>query len=119
MRTPLLLLLMVACGRPEPTSEESRAPGSAPLIGTKAQSVEATIENGLPYDGCSYPVTIDGVEYAPSAKSRAAVIAFVEGSGRTAARVEFKPTGGFAEVTCGWNATRSLPEIDISSIAPK
>jgi hypothetical protein len=117
MRTPLLMLLLAACGRPEPT--DPRTPAAVPLTATTAQSADATIENGLPYDGCSYPVTINGIDYAPSAKSRDAVIAFVGGTGHVPARVEFKPTGGSAEVTCGWNNTRTLPEIDISSIAAK
>lgn len=86
------LLFIAACGF-EPLGGETTL-----LPVTKAaptsRTALASIENGLPYDGCSFPVTIDGTEYAPSASSKALVEAFASKAGVTRANVTYRLTVG-------------------------
>jgi hypothetical protein len=77
-------------------------------------SASATIENGLPYDGCSFPVEIDGVSYAPDARSLDAIRAFGESfTGKTSVDVDYRLTGRTGQVECGWNTHQDLPEIEV------
>jgi len=92
-----------ACAAPSVLEERSPALTTA----------SATIENGLPYDGCSYPVEIDGVSYAPDAQSVIGIKAAVGGSGRTSVDVDYRVTGRTGQVECGWLTHRDLPEIEV------
>ena len=69
----------------------------------------ATIENQLPIDGCSYPVTIDRVRYAPDAYSLAAIIARELPRVATVV-IRYRPTGNTGFVRCD-AIKRELPEI--------
>jgi hypothetical protein len=81
-------------------------------------SGDATIENGLPSDGCSYPVTVAGVTYAPSPSSVALITALAPASGHTPVTLEYRLTGGTAQVECGWGSHQTLPEIDVIAVVP-
>ncbi len=71
----------------------------------------ATISNGLPVDGCSFPVTIDNVEYAPDRQSIAAISDQVPAGGQLRVRIKYRLTGRKGRVECGFGTSRQLPEI--------
>jgi hypothetical protein len=71
----------------------------------------ATITNQLPVDGCSYPVTINGVEYAPDAASIAAISDRVPAGGSLRVLIDYRLTGNTGQVECGFGTSRTLPEI--------
>jgi hypothetical protein len=85
-----------ACMDPGPPSE--------PLI-----RATATIEDNLPADGCSIVVRVDGIEYAPDAYSRDAILARKLGSMATVA-IRYRVTGGTGKIECPRGAL-SRPEI--------
>ncbi|MCU0698585.1 MAG: hypothetical protein MUC96_18950 [Myxococcaceae bacterium] len=95
-----------------------RRPPSRTGSRTTARTSAATVENGLPYDGCSYPLTIDGVQYAPSADSMARVEAIAQ-VGRVNVTVTWRATGKQTTVACGWGSSQTLPEVQVVSIAPR
>jgi hypothetical protein len=105
-RRPRLALLAFAfagaCGAA--SLQEERSPALA--------AASATIENGLPYDGCSFPVEIDGVTYAPDAQSVDALRDTVA-IGKTTVDVDYRLTGRTGRVECGWNTHQDLPEIEV------
>ena len=72
----------------------------------------ATIENKLPSDGCSYPITIDGVQYAADAASFDAVVERVGSSSSVTVEVEYRITGQTGSVTCE-RGSSARPEIDV------
>ena len=73
----------------------------------------ATIQDDLPVDGCSYIVQIGEVDYAPDAKSRAAIVDRALRDGATV-EVEYRLTGETGEVECGdLSSKRDLPEITL------
>ena len=74
-------------------------------------SATATIANMLPVDGCSYPVTIGEVDYAPDARSLAAIRDLVPGGGTLKVRIRYRLTGRTGQVECGFGTSRELPEI--------
>ena len=74
-------------------------------------SAIAVISNKLPVDGCSFPVTIDGVDYAPDARSLAAIDDRVPAGGELRVRIEYRLTGRTGQVECGFGTSRQLPEI--------
>lgn len=74
-------------------------------------TVVATITNQLPVDGCSYPVTIRGVEYAPDAASIAAISDRVTAGGSLRVLINYRLTGNTGQVECGFGTSRTLPEI--------
>ena len=76
-------------------------------------SATATISNGLPVDGCSYPVTIDDVDYAPDARSLATIRYLVPAGGTITVRIDYRLTGRTGQVQCGFGTTRDLPEISL------
>lgn len=77
----------------------------------------AAIENGLAYDGCSYPIAIGSMTYAPSAASKALVESVAgKKSGETKARITYRVTGVMGSVTCGWGTTQQLPEIEVLTL---
>jgi len=78
---------------------------------TTGTIVVATITNQLPVDGCSYPVTIQGVDYAPDAASIAAISDRVVAGGSLRALIDYRLTGNTGQVECGFGTSRTLPEI--------
>lgn len=81
-------------------------------------SATASVENGLPYDGCSYPITIDQTQYAPSASSRALVQAIASRKiGHTRVTLTYRLLNSLGSVECGWGATQTLPELEVLSLA--
>ncbi|MDX2014542.1 MAG: hypothetical protein SFW67_30370 [Myxococcaceae bacterium] len=124
MRTILgsVLVLVSACGF-EPLGGETTA---LPVTVERAAacqgagcmlSARGVVENGLAYDGCSFPLTLGGTTYAPSAASKAKVEAVAKTFGRTNVTVTYSLTGAQADVECGWSSKQTLPEIDVVSIA--
>jgi hypothetical protein len=96
--------LVVGCATPaEAESERESAAGS----------VVATIANMLPVDGCSYPVTIDGVDYAPDARTLAVIRDRIPAGETITVRIDYQLTGRTAQVECGWGVVRELPEIAV------
>ena len=73
--------------------------------------VVATITNQLPVDGCSYTVTIHGVDYAPDAASIAAISDRVTAGGSLRVLIDYRLTGNTGQVECGFGTSRTLPEI--------
>jgi hypothetical protein len=71
----------------------------------------ATITNQLPVDGCSYPVTIHGVDYAPDAASIAAISDRVIAGGSLRVLIKYRLTDNTGQVECGFGTSRTLPEI--------
>jgi hypothetical protein len=110
-----LTFLAAACGS---TMEPSTPLDQAESLGA-GQFTEAVaeLENGLAYDGCTWLVTVGEAEYAPSAAARAKIDAHTSDIGRTAARIRYRLTGAQGTVECGWNTSKTLPEIDIASIS--
>jgi hypothetical protein len=118
MKNALLSLSFIvagaACGGfPEPASQLE---GSENLSSRQWLEAEADLENGLAYDGCTWLVTVAGVEYAPTARSRAVIEAHTVNIGTTTALIRYRLTGATGTVECGWNTTKSLPEIEIGAI---
>jgi hypothetical protein len=72
---------------------------------------KATIANMLPADGCSYPVTIGGKEYAPDAASREVMSQLVPAGSTIHVRMSYHLTGGTGTIECGFGTTRQAPEI--------
>jgi hypothetical protein len=75
------------------------------------RSTVAVISNKLPVDGCSYPVTIGGVDYAPDARSAATLGERVPAGGELRVRIEYRFTGRWGRVECGFGTHRRLREI--------
>jgi hypothetical protein len=114
-RLCLSLLVFWGCGRTgsEPAQPESAA--TAPTL-SAALGADGYIENFLPVDGCSYPVTIADVQYAPSPASEERVLRFLSGASRKSARIEYTLTGNTGSIACGWSGEVPLPEIAITSL---
>jgi hypothetical protein len=74
-------------------------------------SAIATISNGLPVDGCSFPVTIDNVQYAPDPQSIAAISDRVPAGGQLRVLIQYRLTGRKGRVECGFGTSRQLREI--------
>jgi hypothetical protein len=77
----------------------------------RGTSAIAIITNKLPVDGCSYPVTINDVDYAPDAASLVAIRDRVPAGGELRARINYRLTGLTGRVECGFGTSRELPEI--------
>ncbi|MDP3232047.1 MAG: hypothetical protein Q8S33_36890 [Myxococcales bacterium] len=77
------------------------------------------IHNELPFDGCSYPIELNGVRYAPSAASAGLVESFATRVGANEATIDYELTGASGLVKCGWGGTQSLPEVDVLAIRPR
>lgn len=86
---------------------------SAPQEVTPSAKATATIANQLPADGCSFPVTIDGVDYAPNDASLEVLRDLVPGGGMITARVSYRLTGNTGQVECGFGTTVQVPEISV------
>ena len=80
-------------------------------VATDSAKATATIANLLPVDGCSYPVTINGTDYAPNDGSRDVVHDLVPAGQTITARISYRLTGDTGTVRCGFGSTVELPEI--------
>lgn len=78
-------------------------------------TVTAVIQHNLPADGCSYPVTVAGVEYAPDAASLPGIRERTP-IGTTTVQIEFHITGNVARVECGFGTFRDLPEASVEIV---
>jgi hypothetical protein len=121
----VLVVLLPACGFEPLDGETSAMPITLASASTSApacdgatclRTASATVENGLAYDGCSFPITIGPVMYAPSAASKGRVEALVTDFGKLNVSLTYRVTGQQTQVTCGWNSTQTLPEIEVVSI---
>jgi hypothetical protein len=108
-------LALAACGSnvPDPSSPED----PETLHAAEFREAVADLENGLPYDGCTWLVTIGEKGYAPSAASRAVIEGKTTNIGHTSARIRYRLTGRDGSVECGWNTRQTLPEIEIKSVS--
>lgn len=98
-----LLLVVSMCGVGACADDRET---SGPLI-----TAVATIENKLPVDGCSYPVVIDEVQYAPDAASEVVIRDLFIGAGSTVTvRIDYRLTGRTGNVQCELGP-HPLPEI--------
>jgi hypothetical protein len=80
---------------------------------TPSDVVIATIANQLPVDGCSFPVTIDGVTYAPNDASLEVIRDLVPGGSTITARVSYRLTGATGQIRCGFGTTLEAPLISV------
>jgi hypothetical protein len=110
MRTALLLALLTFSGA---CVGDGGGGTTLPLF-----APDAIVENGLPYDGCSWVIHVDDRAFAPDAASLPDVQAFATAIGNTHARIEYELTGGSAHVECGWRTTQSYPEMTVLAIDP-
>lgn len=121
MRSSLFLAAaLVGCGF-QPLQGEATGGHPVELVTNEHDALLTAIvdvENGLPFDGCSYPITIDGVRHAASPATRALVAAFATRVGTTRALITYRLTGTTTTVDCGFGATQTLPEIEVRSISP-
>jgi hypothetical protein len=101
-------ILVGACAGQAMADQDQSAEDQAATDSAKAT---ATISNLLPADGCSYPVTINGTDYAPNDGSMDMVHDLVQPGQTVTARISYRLTGGTATVTCGFGRTVELPEI--------
>lgn len=86
---------------------------SAPREVAPSAKATATIANQLPVDGCSFPVTIDGVDYAPNDASLEVIRDLVPGGSAITARISYRLTGHTGEIECGFGTTLQVPEISV------
>lgn len=104
-----LLSLMIPLGMVIAGCADPQA--SSLTQGTTTQSAVATISNMLPVDGCSYPVTIDGVDYAPDEESMIPLRDKVQPGQSITVAVNYDLTGENGTVECGFGNTWELPQI--------
>lgn len=109
-----LLVLVSACGFTPLGGETTLLPV---VKKPGALSGVASIENGLPYDGCSYPITINGTQYAASPATRSLVESIATRSGVTRATISYRVTGGTSTISCEIG-TRAFPEIEVLALTP-
>lgn len=116
----LIVVALTACGGPvgyTPLKGESNLSPIKVLPATPTSlSGTASIENGLPYDGCSYPITIGELTYAASPATKSLVESVIKRIGTTRASITYRRTGGMTTVECGWGSTQTLPEIEVLSL---
>ena len=97
-----------ACAGPAMADQEQSAED---LATTNSEKATATIANLLPADGCSYPVTINGTDYAPDDGSLDVLQDLVPPGQTITARISYRLTGGTATVACGFGRNVELPAI--------
>lgn len=118
----VLVVAFTACGGPvgyAPLKGETNLSAIKVLPATPAPlSGVALIENGLAYDGCSYPIAIGELTYAASPATKALVASVIKKIGTTRASITYRRTGGMTTVDCGWGSTQTLPEIEVLTLAP-
>lgn len=115
---PLVLILvsLAACGFEPLKGEPIAYPVELARSGSQALTAVVDVENGLPYDGCSYPISISGVRHAASPATKQLVSNFATRIGTTKATITYRLTGGTTTVECGWGSQQILPEIEVLSI---
>jgi hypothetical protein len=112
--TILGLALVCACGRGEPAPADAGLDAGSSVFITSP----AALENGLPYDGCTWVITIDDARYGPASGSIPLVEQYAAGRiGRLPVTLSWRATGETTSVACGWGGSTQLPEIAIQSIA--
>jgi hypothetical protein len=79
-------------------------------------SATATIEGKLESDGCSYPVTIDEVEYAPDEPSLESIHGRSFTGGFLTAVVNYRLTGRTGYIECGFGIIIERPEISFEFV---
>jgi hypothetical protein len=84
-----------------------------------ASTANVIIHHGLPFDGCSYPVELQSVRYAPSVASSGIVESFATRVGENKASIDYELTGATGTVACGRGTMQSLPEISVIAIRPR
>jgi hypothetical protein len=109
---PVSILVGACAGKAMADQEQS----AEDLAATDSAKTTATIANLLPADGCSYPVTINGTDYAPNDGSLDAAHDLVPPGQTITARISYRLTGGTATVACGFNRRVELPEISFRVI---
>ena len=90
---------------------DPQASSSQDTAKQRERVANATISNMLPVDGCSYPVSIGGREFAPDAASQDAIDELVPAGGTMDARISYHLTGATGHVECGFGTSMELPEI--------
>src|ERR1044071_8197365 len=98
---PVSILVSACAGQAMADQEQS----AEDQLATSSEKAIATIANLLPADGCSYPVTINGTDYAPNDGSMDVVHDLVPAGQTITARISYRLTGGTATVTCGFGRT--------------
>jgi len=101
-------ILVGACADQAMADQEQSTEDQAATGSLKAT---ATIANLRAADGCSYPVTINGTDYAPNDGSMDVVHDRVPAGQTITARVSYRLTGGTGIVRCAFGGTFELPEI--------
>jgi len=94
-------------------SSQDPQDSSAPQEITSSGKATATIANLLPVDGCSFPVTIDGADYAPNDASLEVIRDLVPAGRTIRARISYRLTGGTGQVECGFGTTLQVPKISV------
>jgi hypothetical protein len=112
MAFPVSILVGACTGQ----AMADQAQSAEDQVATTSEKAIATIANLLPADGCSYPVTINGTDYAPNDGSLEAIHDHVPPGETITARVSYRLTGGTATVVCGFDRTVELPEIAVRII---
>lgn len=110
----LAVSVLFSCG-----GEPSLAPFNKTENGLNsgATTGAGVLENGLPYDGCTWVVRIGDRPYGPSEGSVGLIEAFTHNTiGKTSATIEYQVTGNQVAVSCGWGSTDVLDEIVILSL---
>lgn len=116
----LIVVALTACGGGvgyTPLRGESNLSPITVLPAPPAtHSATASIENGLPFDGCSYPITLGEQRYAPSPATKGLVQGAITKIGTTRVSISYRVTGATAVVECGWGGSMTLPEIEVLSL---
>jgi hypothetical protein len=110
---PVSILVGARAGQAMASDQDQSAEDQAP---TASAIATATIANLLPADGCSYPVTVNGIDYAPNDGSLDVAHDLVPPGQTITARISYRLTGGTATVACGFDRTVELPEISFRVI---
>jgi hypothetical protein len=118
-RLSFVMLAFLACERSGSGSGVTIAPTStsAPTSTTATKTDDGFIVDGLAGDGCSYPVVLGDVAYAPSQASLASIKRFLKNKKPgDSARVTYQLTGKQGTIQCGWGTSARGPEIEITSL---
>lgn len=94
-------------------SPQAAPDSSVPREAFPSAKATATIANMLPVDGCSFPVTVDGVNYAPNDASLEVIRDIVPAGSTVTARISYRLTGDTGQIECGFGTTLQVPEISV------
>jgi hypothetical protein len=111
-----LLIPMSLLGATPSDPQDSDSQDSSSQASAARRIAIATIANGLPVDGCSYPVTIRGTDYAPDPASVDDIGDLVPAGGTITVLIRYRLTGRTGTVECGFGTSRTLPEISFRVI---